>query len=673
MKERNGYTLTIFAVGLFNAFGTPFMFQKERWLEFLIIASLIVCLDLFPIKLLSGDAYSANTIGFLYLLFEFNWFNCSIAILVSVLAYYIKSSGSFLKVNGFRCFVTVGMYSISAAGSLLVIEATEHLHIIVRVLLAAFSFELINLLLLSGILRTAAGIPFFQKFSAKLRESLVPILICMVVLPRFLIIHSVTELFLEAIYTGFFLVIIIFFSKNYINQIFLSRNKSQEFVRLLENRTAARMAGHGNRVGTICEIVLDYIDYPKKLKEDLIQITIIHDIGKSLLPSHVFEKRGALTLSEEKEYQSHCEKGAEIVRTIYSEEHYADWVRYHHEAWNGKGFPRGLKRTEIPLESRIIALCNKLDHIMNRHQDDATVLQLLEELSGGLLDPFLVVKIDLPAIASIRESLPNEAVSDLKESFRADSPSQPESKGHIGESFFLRYAERLIVNDNLSIPYDEISRLARLSLSMEQKLHETIEHDDKTFDVYFSPVDSEVMIFVHDISPMLEYKKATQFQILESYQDVILALSSNKIRLCIRREELSAGLGQYIDSMQVNNVHDIPASRSFVSERLPIYHLVQSKMKVLLAVSEATTNVIKHATGGVVSLYCREDSLQVLITDKGSGIPLHEIPKTILVSGYSSKRSLGKGFSLMSMFSDQIMVHTSSSGTSILMNFNKST
>jgi anti-sigma regulatory factor (Ser/Thr protein kinase) len=62
--------------------------------------------------------------------------------------------------------------------------------------------------------------------------------------------------------------------------------------------------------------------------------------------------------------------------------------------------------------------------------------------------------------------------------------------------------------------------------------------------------------------------------------------------------------------------------------------------------------------------------LQVLISDQGSGIPLHELPKTVLVSGYSSKSSLGKGFSLIYQASDEVSIHTSSTGTSILMVFN---
>jgi len=146
-------------------------------------------------------------------------------------------------------------------------------------------------------------------------------------------------------------------------------------------------------------------------------------------------------------------------------------------------------------------------------------------------------------------------------------------------------------------------------------------------------------------------------------------LSKEKIYLCVHEQELLGKLGDYIGSISIHNVDDVPRSREFVSKYVLNYNVSKSIKEVLLAVSEATTNLIKHATDGEISLFSKEGAFQVLIADKGSGIPLHELPKTILVSGYSSKRSLGRGFSLMEAFSDKVMVYTSSDGTKILLEF----
>lgn len=671
MKDKNGYTLTLFVSGILSIFYMFFHINADRWMEVLVVILFIFFLDFFPIKLPSGDEYTVGFLGFLYLLFKVDWTACIVAFCLSTLATHLRIRGfSLRQISWFRYFVTIGMYSIAGLITLFTIHLTEPFPLLLRVFLAVCTFELTNHFLLSGIFRTVMGVPIFHNFKAKMQELIVPILVGMVVLPKLLMSNGVQQLAIEVLYASFFLAVIIFFSKKYIQQFFLRQDMSREIVRLLENRIATRITGHGTRVGAICEALLETFEYPKRRRPDLVQIAIMHDIGKSFLPSYVFEKRGALTLSEEKEYQSHCEKGAEIIKTIYPKGPFADWVLYHHERWDGKGFPSGLTGQAIPLESRILAICNQLDYLMMRHQDDAMVYRLLKELAGTTLDPELVQKIDVSLIAEIRAAVGFENDEmDQEERVTVEMNRNMEGKQHIGESVLLRYTDRLMNDTHLSLPEEKISKLAELCKQSRQKFHEFIELPDKTYEAYFSPYGEEVFIFVHDLTPMLEFKKKTMLQILQSYQDVIHTLSNNKIHLCVQEQELFENLGDYIDSMPIKNVTDVPRSRNFVSQYVSNYRVTRSKMEILLAVSEATTNLIKHATEGEISLFSKNDVFQVLITDNGSGIPLHELPKTILVSGYSSKRSLGKGFSLMSTLSERVVVYTSSHGTKILLEF----
>ena len=672
MKERNWYTSTLFLFGIFSIIYMASSINISNWIEFLLIISFIFLLDFFPIKLPSGDEYNVGLLGFLYLIFKDNWEACILAFFISALALNLRVKRfSFRQIYWFRYFVTLGMWYICGLATIFVIETTETFPLLLRVFLAICAFEFVNLLILSGIFRTVMGVPIFHDFKAKLQEFVIPIVTGIFVLPKLLMSNGLQQLAIEVLYASFFLAVIIFFSKNYIEQIFLRQDMSREIVRLLESRIASRITGHGTRVGAICEALLETLEYPKQKRPELVQIAIIHDIGKSLLPSYMFEKRGALTLSEEKEYESHCEKGAEIIRTIYPKGSFADWVLYHHERWDGKGFPRGLKEKEIPLESRILALCNQLDHIMMRHQDDATVHRVLGELAGTILDPGLVKKIDIKLIKQVRGALGNESDVQLqREEIIAEINPNIEEKQHIGNSMLLRYTDQLINDTNLTLPEKKFSDLAEFCKKNQRSFHEFIEFEGKTYEVHFFPHGKEVLIFVHDLTPMLGFKKKTMFRILESYQDVIRTLSKEKIYLCVHEQELLGKIGDYISSIPINNVDDVPRSREFVSQYALNYNVSKSTKEVLLAVSEAATNLIKHATDGEISLFSRADAFQVLIADKGSGIPLHELPKTILVSGYSSKRSLGKGFSLMAAFSDKVTVYTSSKGTKVLLEFN---
>ncbi|HZH61636.1 MAG TPA: hypothetical protein VEY70_19100, partial [Metabacillus sp.] len=74
MKEKNRYTWALFMTGVLSVLYTySQIFYIGKWPEFLIILAFLIFLDVFPIKLPSGDQYNVGTVCFLYLLFEFNW------------------------------------------------------------------------------------------------------------------------------------------------------------------------------------------------------------------------------------------------------------------------------------------------------------------------------------------------------------------------------------------------------------------------------------------------------------------------------------------------------------------------------------------------------------------------------------------------------------------------
>jgi anti-sigma regulatory factor (Ser/Thr protein kinase) len=630
--------------------------------------ALVIYLDIFPIKLKSGDEYSAGTIGTLYLLYELGMGAVAIEIIISTLFSFSKRYGSIRNMNWIRYTTTISMYFLSAFFALTVIQITEGVNLFLSVLLTVITFELANTLLLAGIFKSFFGTPLFQGFYMKLRELIIPVLVCMVVLPRFLFIEDTKQFTIEIIYTAFFLAIIIFFSGHFMQQVNINQSANKKFIELLETRTATKLLGHGTRVGEICEVLSDLFDYPKKDRNNLIQVAVIHDIGKSLIPSHLLQKRGALTLSEEKVYQSHSEKGAEIVESIFVQSNIRDWILYHHERWDGKGFPLGLKKNKIPLEARIISLCNQLDYLMNRHPDDTTVYQLLQEMSGTLLDPTLVSKIDETLISEIRESLPTHLVT-TSEEIDFKSEQEIDAKSYIGKSFFIRYEHDNLIGLEPDFPVkNSILELAKVAQKRNKPFHETITHQLETFEIHFYPISTNVLIFIHDVTPMLMYRHKLMKDTLESYQDVISTLSEEKIQLCLDEIELEQYKGEYVNSIDVRSSSDVPESRRFVSSYISDLSL-QLQSKILLAVSEAATNMIKHSTGGKVIIYKKDQMIQVMVADQGSGIPIHEIPKTILISGYSSKHSLGKGFLLISRSADKIRLHTSSNGTSLLMEF----
>ena len=127
----------------------------------------------------------------------------------------------------------------------------------------------------------------------------------------------------------------------------------------------------------------------------------LHDIGKIKIPDVILNKPGKLTEKEYEVIKKHSVYGAEIVRkTIYSIENkaYADVAyniaKYHHERFDGTGYPEKLSGENIPLEARIMALADVYDALVSdrvykKAYPKEKAIQIIKEGSGTQFDPLL--------------------------------------------------------------------------------------------------------------------------------------------------------------------------------------------------------------------------------------------------------------------------------------------
>ena len=127
----------------------------------------------------------------------------------------------------------------------------------------------------------------------------------------------------------------------------------------------------------------------------------MHDIGKIAIPDSILQKPDKLTPEEFDIIKQHAEKGGKIIQETFGDiEHnpYAQMAyqmaECHHEKWNGKGYPKGLQGTEIPLCARIMAVADVFDAISEKRcYRDAMPLdkcfQIIEEGSGQDFDPII--------------------------------------------------------------------------------------------------------------------------------------------------------------------------------------------------------------------------------------------------------------------------------------------
>jgi HD-GYP domain-containing protein (c-di-GMP phosphodiesterase class II) len=131
---------------------------------------------------------------------------------------------------------------------------------------------------------------------------------------------------------------------------------------------------------------------------------VLHDIGKIGIPRHILRKKGPLTPSERKAIQEHPFIGYELIEGFDLLKKSARIILFHHEKYDGSGYPYGLKGNEIPLEARIFAVADALDAITSDRQYSRrrSLTAALRELEIGrgihfdpdIVDAFLSVPLD---------------------------------------------------------------------------------------------------------------------------------------------------------------------------------------------------------------------------------------------------------------------------------------
>jgi putative nucleotidyltransferase with HDIG domain len=120
-------------------------------------------------------------------------------------------------------------------------------------------------------------------------------------------------------------------------------------------------AGHSAAVAVYARDIAARLGLPSEDQHRAHLCGLVHDIGKVGLPSGLLEKPGPLTLEERRHMEKHTSIGQNILLNVDDYAEIASVVRYHHERIDGQGYPDGLRGSEIPLLSRIIAVADAYD------------------------------------------------------------------------------------------------------------------------------------------------------------------------------------------------------------------------------------------------------------------------------------------------------------------------
>lgn len=139
---------------------------------------------------------------------------------------------------------------------------------------------------------------------------------------------------------------------------------------------------HSHRVSLICEALGEALALDNRDITDLKVVGLLHDIGKIAINEQILNKPSELTKDEYEEIKRHSEIGYRILSSSNDMSDLADAVLYHHERWDGLGYPKGISGDEIPLKARIITVADAFDSMVSErsYKKSMTTHEALEEL-----------------------------------------------------------------------------------------------------------------------------------------------------------------------------------------------------------------------------------------------------------------------------------------------------
>lgn len=173
-----------------------------------------------------------------------------------------------------------------------------------------------------------------------------------------------------------------------------NRDILHSFARSIQERDIVTYE-HSRRVATYAQRTARYLGWSRRNARDLALAALVHDLGKTWIANDILNKSEALSDDERRAMQRHPVIGARILIGCDIHAFFVDTVLYHHEAWDGHGYPSGLRGEEIPLSARILTVADVYDVLTSQrpYKDPLSVEAARERLllgSATSFDPTIV-------------------------------------------------------------------------------------------------------------------------------------------------------------------------------------------------------------------------------------------------------------------------------------------
>jgi putative nucleotidyltransferase with HDIG domain len=387
------------------------------FLSLTLVASLM---RIFVIDAPRHRSYEGSTICFVASIFLLPPFLFVLVVIVAHLLEWVKENWTHSKLlrNWYIQPFNIAKTLLSGIGAYAVIYLTKldlngpkTITNLFTVLLVVMFYVAINQLLLGTALFLARGIPFRQ--AGLVRDGL------LLELPLACIGYITVVLFQDSlflpmlvlapillIYQGFMLPKLHdehMQSLERLNQELTVANEAvqqinDELFIVLAKVLDARdpyVGGHAAQVAAYAVAIATELGLPPEHIKTIQQGGYLHDIGKIAIPDSILHKPSKLTDAEYQFIKRHPDIGADLIAHSQSLGHLASFIRHHHERWDGRGYPAGLAGAAIPLEARILNICDSVeamasDRPYHRALSLDEIIAEVQRCAGSQFEPAVV-------------------------------------------------------------------------------------------------------------------------------------------------------------------------------------------------------------------------------------------------------------------------------------------